>query len=131
MRYLLVASLMLVPMASALPARASEPTHHSKAIVHRNQRSTGIKGAVVKFSPASVNIPPHDMASGFTLPAEIDFDLIVGKHGKVHDVRITNSTDPFLNSVAITDVYRIRWQPARLDHHSIKEPVDLRMIIHS
>lgn len=131
MRYLLVASLLLVPLASARTARASEPNRHPMPIIHRHQLSTGVRGAEMKYSPAVVNIPPNDMTAGIPLPAEIDFKLIVGKHGRIHDLKITNSTDPFLNSVAISDVYRIRWQPARLDHHSIKEPVDLRMIIHS
>lgn len=129
MRSLLVASLLLFPLATTLTARASEPSMNAIPTLHRSRTTTGVVAAEALHYPKTIYVPSRDLLPVFPTQAKVDFSLRVDKRGKAHNIRLVNSDDPFLDSSALAEVHRIRWDPARLDHRAIGIPVDLTLLI--
>jgi hypothetical protein len=129
MRSVLIATLLLAPMASVLTARASEPAKNTIPSLSAVQVSTGVRAATLVRDPKEINVPLNDLTADFPKRAQVDFTLNVDKDGRAQNIQLVSSNDPYLNGPAYSDVLRMQWRPARLDHHSITDPVDLRMII--
>ncbi|MDE3201116.1 MAG: energy transducer TonB [Acidobacteriota bacterium] len=130
MRSVLVASLLLVPLATALSAHASDSTSKTTCKVEFPDASTGVKDPTLIRTPKSIAVPYHDILSIYPeRTGKVDLLMTVDANGHARHIRVAKSTDPFLDDSAIAEAEHLKWKPARLDHHSITDPVKLDFVI--
>lgn len=129
MRSMLVVSLLLVPLAFATTAVASQPAIDAVTSMQHNPITTGVTPVRVLHHPRHIRALSDQFNFSFPELAMIHLKLDVTRDGNARNIRIVSSNDPLLNPYAIAAAYRIRWRPARLDHHTISSPVNLMLMV--
>ncbi len=130
MRSVVVASLLLVPLATALSSHASESPKNVLSKVKSPQVSTGIQDPSLLRTPKTIAIPYHDLLTMYPQRRDtVDLMMTVEANGRAHNIHVIKTTDPFLDNSAIAKAEQLQWKPASLDHKSVNVPVRLDMVI--
>ena len=129
MRSMLVVSLLLVPLAFATTAVASQPAIDAVTSIQHSPVTTGVTPVQLVHRARHIRVPSDQNIASFPEFAMVHLRLNVTRDGNARDIRVVSSDDPILDPYAIAAAYRFRWRPARLDHHTISSPVNLTLMV--
>ena len=129
MRQMLFASLLLALLALPTAAVASEPAIDASHFNPTYDVSTGVTPVQVAHLARHINVPTASIDEYFPSMAEVNLKLRVNKRGRTTDARIINSDDPYLDKPVLAAVRKMRWDPAKLDHHAVSDGVDLTVMV--
>ncbi|MGA7857095.1 MAG: energy transducer TonB [Terracidiphilus sp.] len=130
MRSVLIASLLLAPLAFTVPAVASQPSVDAIPSTHNLQLSTGVTSPAITERDTHIEVPSSLFADGLPDLERVDLKLRLDREGRAENIRVVNSDDPYLNAPVVAAVRQFRWRPARLDHHTIPIGLNLRVRVH-
>ena len=128
MRQMFSASLLLALLAIPTAAVASVPAIDASNLNAVNDVSTGVTPVKIARFTRHIMVPSTSMIE-FPSDAMVRLRLRVNQHGRTMDARIINSDDPYLNKPVLAAVRKMRWDPARLDHHAISDGVNLTVMV--
>jgi TonB family protein len=127
MRRILIASLLLSPLATAA-AFASQPATDATASTQVTRISTGV--VAPKLIGASNVVIAQDVYDT-VLPkqVEVGVNLNVDEAGNAQNVQIANSFNRDLDARVIAAVQKFHFRPATLDHQNIAVSVKLTVVV--
>ncbi|HUX43466.1 MAG TPA: TonB family protein [Terracidiphilus sp.] len=128
MRTSLLAGLLLAPLACSATAIASTSamvasTSHSPWMV-----STGVTPAKV-MQTDNVNLPGAMGLDELPRTSRVVIKMDVSRDGQPRNLHILRSADPLLDQSVLAAVEGFRFRPARLDDHTITDPVNLTVLV--
>jgi Gram-negative bacterial TonB protein C-terminal len=129
MRMLRVASFALASLALPAVALASTPTMSAAFIQPDQNVTTGITPVRVTQTQW-VRMPGALPTDEMPKVSKFLIHLKVSKDGMPEDLHMIHSSDPLLDNSVIASVSDFRFDPAHLDHHDIRIPVNLTVLLH-
>lgn len=129
MRHMILASLLLGPMAFPTAAVASKPAMDAPTSAQNVHATTGVTAARIVHQSKGIFMPIASLDAGFPNQAKLVLALDLDKKGRTRDIRVVKSEDPYLNGPVVAAVRDFRWRPARLDHHAIPARINLTVLV--
>ena len=129
MRHMLLPSLLPPLLALPTAAVASAPAADASHSNPTSDVSPGVTPVKVAHMARHINVPAASLNGHVPSIAEVNLKLRVNKRGRTADAHIINTDVPYLAKPVLAWVRKMRWDPARLDHHAVTDGVNLTVMV--